>query len=359
MKNWVKYNITIKNLIILFLIVGIGFVLVEMTTEKVPNSYYQVQIEAAQIMAESFHVIREGREARGIPIDEKTDPNKTGLIGEEYTRLTTTLGSLDAKRTSTNPDFAALMIKYFMRAGLESGDVIATGSSGSFPALIIATLSACKAMGINPLIIYAIGASEYGATIPDFTFIEMLEMLNQKGILPYQLLAVSMGGNNDQAEGMFYPDSQELIREIAQQSNSYFVDIDNLADNIQSRKELYQKASGGKPIKLFVNIGGASANYGNTGASITYPNGLVLNGPETPNHPEQGLLFEYQELGLPVIHLLNIRDLALKNGILIDPIPLPVIGQSRVYFELQYRKWMIILTIIIGMVYLILIRKKT
>lgn len=58
-------------------------------------------------------------------------------------------------------------------------------------------------MQIKHSLIYSIGASEYDATIGDFNFINMLELLNQKNILPYQLLAVSMGGNNDQAVGMF------------------------------------------------------------------------------------------------------------------------------------------------------------
>jgi len=227
MKNWVKYNITLKNIIIAFFIFILGFIATEFTKEKVRTPYYQLQLTAAQIMKESLRAISEERIAKGIQIDEQTDPNKTGIIGEEYTRLTTTLGNLSAKRTSANPDFAALMVKYFKQAGLVSGDVIAIGSSGSFPGLILATLSACKATGVKPLLIYSIGASEYGATISSFTFIDMLEKLNDKKIIPYQLLAVSMGGNNDQAEAMLYPDSQKLIRDIAQNSNTLFIDTNN------------------------------------------------------------------------------------------------------------------------------------
>lgn len=358
MKNWVKCNISINKLIIVLLILCTGFVIVEMTKQKKLNSYYQEQVESAQMMQKSLQAVYKERIIRGIAIDEKTDPNRTGLIGEEYTRLTTTIGNLSAKRTSTNPDFAALMVKYFKEAGLKSGDIIAVGSSGSFPALILATLSACKSIGITPLIIYAIGASEYGATNPHFTFIDMLEILNKKNIFAYSLLAVSMGGNNDQAEAMLFPDSQEIIRDIAYRSDSIFIDMDHLADNIQRRMELYQKAAGNKGISLFVNIGGASVNYGNTIASLTYPNGLVLDGPKIPDHPERGLIFEYQALGLPIIHMLNIRDLALKNGIPIDPIPLPEIGQSQVFFEWRYQKWMVVLVILIGMTGLICLRNN-
>jgi len=359
MKNWVKSNISVKYLVILLIIITIGFFFVEFTKKKVRTDYYDIQIEAANIMSKSLQIIRQERESRGITISEKTDPNKTGIIGEEYTRLTTTLGNLSAKRTSTNPDFAPLMVKYFKQAGLVSDDVIAIGSSGSFPGLILATLSACKAMEITPLLIYSIGASEYGATIPGFTFIDMLETLNDKRIIPYHLLAVSMGGNYDQAEAMLYPDSQKLIRDIAQNSNAIFIDTDNLAENIQRRMKLYKNAAKGKSINLFVNIGGASANYGNTTASITYPNGLIKNGPKIPDNPERGLIFEYQSLNIPVVHLLNIRDLALKNGIPVDPTPLPEIGQSEVFFELRYQKWLIVITVIIGIMFLILTRNMS
>lgn len=358
MKNWVKINISIKNLIITFLILCAGLVLVESTKQKTPGHYYQTQIEAAEIMSKSLKAIKEEREKIGIPIDLKTDPNRTGIIGDEYSKLTTTLGNLSAKRTSANPDFAGLMVKYFKQVGLQSGDVIAIGSSGSFPGLIIATLSACKAMDITPLLIYSVGASEYGANNPDFTFIEMLRILNKNNILPYKLLAVSMGGNNDRAEGMFYPDSQEIIQDIIQRSNTIFINTENLTENIQIRMDIFQKSADGNPVKLFVNIGGASVNYGNTSASITYPNGLIVNGPEIPANPERGLIFEFQELGIPVIHLLNIRDLALREGIPIDPIPLPEIGQSEIYFETQYQKCIIFLTITVGMIYLVLARKQ-
>jgi len=303
-------------------------------------------------MKTSLEVIKEERLKRNIPLDIKLDTNQTGIIGKEYTRLTTTLGNLSAKRTSTTPAFAALLVKYFKEINLKKGDVIAIGSSGSFPALIVATLSAAKVLGLEPLLIYSIGSSEYGANIPEFTFVQMLESLNKRNILPYKLLAISMGGYLDQAEGMFYPDSQETIRHIAQVSGAYFINIDNIEKNIQQRMQLYKKYTKGKPIKVFINIGGATPNYGNTNASITYPNGLVINGPKIPDYPERGLIFEYQSLGIPIIHLLNIRDLAIKNGLPIDPTPLPEIGEGGVYWQIAYNKIIIIVVILIVFLYL-------
>ena len=352
MNKWIESKLPIIYLFWALIILIIGLLLIEQTKSTVKTTYYDEQIKAAQLMKTSLEVIKEERLKRNIPVDVKLDTNQTGIIGGEYTRLTTTLGNLAAKRTSTNPAFAALLVKYLKETHLKKGDVIAIGSSGSFPALIVATLSAAKVLELNPLLIYSIGSSEYGANIPKFTFVQMLESLNKRNILPYKLLAISMGGYLDQAEGMFYPDSQETIRHIAQVSGVYFINTGNIGKNIQQRMQLYKKNSQGKPIKVFINIGGATPNYGNTNASITYPNGLVINGPKIPDHPERGLIFEYQSLGIPIIHLLNIRDLATKNGLPIDPTPLPEIGEGGVYWQISYNKIIVILVIIIVFLYL-------
>jgi poly-gamma-glutamate system protein len=352
MKNWVKGKLSLIYLSWAIAILFVGLFLIEQTKSVQPTAYYTEQIQAAQLMKSSLEAIKVERLKRAILVDVGLDPNQTGIIGEEYTQLTTTLGNLEAKRTSSNPAFAALLVKYFKEANLKKGDVIAIGASGSFPALIMATLSAARVLELEPLIIYSVGSSEYGANLPEFTFIQMLDSLNKKNILPYNLLAVSMGGYLDQAQGMFYPDSREMIEKIAQDSGAHFINLDSIEENIQYRMQLYKKTADDRPIKAFINIGGATPNYGDTTASITYPNGLVMNGPKIPDQPDRGLIFEYQNLGVPIIHLLNIRELAAKNGLPIDPIPLPEIGEGGVYRQTTYNKVIIFLVIGVDFIYL-------
>jgi poly-gamma-glutamate system protein len=352
MDSWIKGKLSLIYLFWALIILLVGLLIIEQTKSTVQTPYYNEQIQAAQLMKSSLEAIKEERLKRNIPLDVGLDPNQTGIIGKEYTQLTTTLGNLEAKRTSTNPAFAALLVKYFKEANLKKGDVIAIGGSGSFPALIVATLSAARVLELEPLLIYSIGSSEYGANIPEFTFVQMLDSLNEKNIIPYKLLAISMGGYLDQAEGMFYPDSQDTIKKIVQDSGILVIDADGIEENILQRMQLYRAASKEKPIKNFVNIGGATPNYGNTNASITYPNGLVIDGPKIPDHPERGLIFEYQNLGIPIIHLLNIRDLAVKNGLAIDPTPLPEIGEGGVYWRIAYNKYIIMFAIGIEFIYL-------
>ena len=357
MNSWIKGKLPLIYLFWALIILLVGLLIIAQTKFTAKTPYYNEQIQAAQLMKTCLETIKEERLKRNIPLDIGLDPNQTGIIGKEYTELTTTLGNLEAKRTSTNPAFAALLVKYFKEANLKKGDVIAIGASGSFPTLIVATLSAAKVLELEPLLIYSVGSSEYGANIPEFTFVQMLDSLNEKNVLPYKLLAISMGGYLDQAEGMFYPDSQKTIKKIVQSSGSLVIDADSMKENILQRMQLYRAASNGKPIKAFINIGGATPNYGNTNASITYPNGLVIDGPKIPDHPERGLIFEYQNLGIPIIHLLNIRGLAVKNGLPIDPTPLPEIGEGGVYWRIAYNKYIIILVIGIEFFYLFWVLK--
>jgi poly-gamma-glutamate system protein len=319
----------------------VGLFLVQTTATKEKHPHYEQQVLAAQIMEQSLEVLREARFEKGLPIDRELDPNVTGLIGDEFTVITTSIGNLEAKRTSTNPSFAALLVRLFREAGLEPGASVAIGASGSFPGLILATLAACEAMEVEPLLFYSVGASMYGANIPEFTFIEMLHALHESGMLPYEILAVSLGSDNDRGDGMFLPESQGIMMEIAVSTQAPLIFAENNAQSIKERLALYLQYNNRRLPDLFVNIGGASPNMGNTNASLQFPSGLVTKSPVRTEDPERGLIYEYVELGVPVIHLLNIRDLALKSGIAVDPIPFPPIGSEDVYYVTKHNKWLI------------------
>jgi poly-gamma-glutamate system protein len=315
-----------------------GFVASGLGTGTGEREYYAEQLRAAEIMQEATTAIKASRLASGIPIDRNLDPNETGLIGEEFTSITTSVGILEAKRTATNPDFAALIVRYFKEAGLGPGDVVAVGASGSFPSLILATLSAARALDLEPIIIYSVGASMYGATIPEFTFIDMLEAAREAGVIPYTLTAVSLGGEGDEGAGVLFEDGTEVMEAIAERAGVPVIREDSIAASIRKRLEVYEEHSRGRPIMCFVNVGGASANYGNTLASLEFPNGLVMRPPLLAAGPERGLVFEFAAAGIPVIHLLDVRGLALRNGIPVDPVPLPSLGEGRVYTTREYSR---------------------
>ena len=110
------------------------------------------QVAAARRMASAFPVLVAELEARGVEVDSALDPNRTGLIGEEFTCLTTTVGVLSAKRTSTNPEFAALLVRWLHDLNLEPRARVLVTLSGSFPALGIAAIIACEELNLVPIV---------------------------------------------------------------------------------------------------------------------------------------------------------------------------------------------------------------
>ena len=67
-------------------------------------------------------------------------------------------------------------------------------------------------------------------------------------------------------------------------------------------------------VRLLTNIGGNHAMLGNCAHASSWPNGLHRS-VATCAHADRGAIARIHELGIPVIHFLNIKELGLKNGI--------------------------------------------
>lgn len=305
------------------------------TSFMAKHDEYDTMLAAASKMSEASSEVKRMRMELGVPINSTDDPNLTGLIGQELTDITTTVGNLQSKRTSTNPDFAALVVRYFHDLELERGDKVAVGASGSFPAIMLSVLSACDATGVVPVIIPSLGASEYGANIPGLTSVEIMDRLKEAGIFDYEPAAISLGGAGDTGEGGIIADSKPILMKIAEASGHNLIVPEAPNESIQERLRVYEAAG---DIKAFINIGGAEPNFGSTSASLEVPNGLVRNPPRKVSSPDMGLIFEYLNKGVPVIHFLDIKGLAAKSGIPVDPMPLPQPGTSMVYYQRKYQK---------------------
>ena len=318
-------------------------VLTTKTTEKTP--YHDIQIEASSLMlaCEDFlygYVIDNGIEI------ESEDLNRTGLIGPAYTPLMTTMGDIAAKRTSLDPNFAAVLVKYFNQAGLKQGDVVAIGSSGSFPALAVASICACNVMGLKAKVIVSIGASTYGATREELSLPKMLSLLKDASLIDFELLAVSPGSEGDHGvgtmEGLLFDNTRDTVMEIAHQSGVPVIDEPTLADSIQRRMGLY-----GTDVKLFVNIGGAGANIGSSMEYLNVKPGLSMKLSVVPKSRTRGVLYEFADLGIPVVNMLNIKKIAAEEGMAVDSIPLPGVGEGGIYYSTVYSRTIIVIALII------------
>ncbi|MFQ5721628.1 MAG: poly-gamma-glutamate system protein [Candidatus Aminicenantales bacterium] len=293
-------------------------------------------VNSSRIMAKAMAALRNCQRRQGISLNREQDPNLTGLIGQRMSSITTSLGSLEAKRTTTNPNFAALVVLLLKKAGVRDGDTIAVGASSSFPALIVAVLSAAKAMGLHPFLISSLGASQWGANRPEFNWLKMEECLLGQGIFKVKPIAVSLGGEGDCGQDMEPTGRLFLLKEI-KQSGYFFLSQPDLEDNVGLRMALYRREAGQNKIKAFINIGGGWANLGLDPSVLKLKPGLVKKA-SLPPPQKRGVIFEMVASGIPVIHLLFIKGLSLGYGLPWDPVPLPRPGEGRIYRTARERE---------------------
>jgi poly-gamma-glutamate system protein len=303
------------------------FVVVQIFSPKRPLPYADQMINAARLMEKAIAIVGSGYVKSGIEIDETIDPNHTGLVGPENSELTTTLGHLEAKRTTTNPNMAGLIVHLLHQAGVVAGDTIAVGSSASFPALMIATLAAAQAMEVYPVVILSLGASSYGGTNVDFNLLSIYQLLLRAGVFWVQPAAISLGGENDVGQD-FKPEIKERLLKQIQQNGIPFIYESDLPKNVAARMQIYQGNSSNGRISAFVNIGGNYADLGTSELVLEVKPGLNRN-ISLPAKSERGVLFEMAAQDIPCIHLLFIKGLAMKYGLPWDPIPLPKPGVSK------------------------------
>ncbi len=314
----------------LWLLAGIGLTLAG--AKMVRADDYSAKLEAARLMQTWMDGVKEMKLQAGLELTEE-DLHGTGLMGERYTFITTTLGNPAAKRTTCNPDMAALAVELLHRAGVQPGDRVGGCFSGSFPAMNLAVLAACQAVGADCVYMVSVGASTYGANQPELTFPDMVCRLYQDGLLECPPVLISPGGDYDCGAEM----DPELRTEVLTRVAGYGVPLMEEPDygkNLETRMEVYEREG---PIRCFVGVGGSIATMGLEDDDI--PCGLIQPGKLRMTSDKCGLLRRYSAQGLPVIHLLNIKELVADYGLAYDPERLLPPGESAVYYETVYPRW--------------------
>lgn len=250
------------------------------------------------------------------------------LSGPEYTLITTTLAPRQAKELSRQPDFAALAADWLLRAGIRPGDRVAVNLSGSFPALNIAVLAAVRAVGAEPVITASVGASTWGATDPDFTWLDMERQLREAALWPWTSSGASPGGVGDRGGGLT-PEGRQQALEAIRRNRVPLIDPPDLQRAIARRLELYRGPAGVLPPVL-VNVGGGHVIFGEAGHRLPLPTGLTTGLPPL-RAGDEGLAAAFLQSNRPVIHFLNISRLAARYGILAGAPP----GSSGVFRSFQ------------------------
>ena len=302
-------------LLSIFSIIMVYFALANITYHKTVG--YKDKIEASKIMEEALLELK--KEVKNIypnePILKDIDPNLTGLIfNRPHSPMTTFSGDLDSKQTVLKPNFAALIVDLFVQAGLSTGDTIAVGMTGAMPGANIALLSACEAMGIVPVIITSIGASEWGATDPNFTWLDLESILYINKIISHKSIAASLGGRNDEYK-------EKKIRKITyggaegRQLAKDAIARHGLKElhKVQARILLYKNSIKGRNLNnylAYVNIGGGVSSMGVGGnklldnkTGIIYPDEIIRNSLDL------SVVREFADVGVKLINIQNIPRL--------------------------------------------------
>ena len=334
--------------------------LMEATRSLPADPLYSTKLAAAQRMELATKVLREERLARGIPIEPEIDPNATGLIGPEYTAITTTLGYLPAKRTSTNPNMAGVLVAMLDRAGAKPGDCAAVGFSGSFPALNIAVLCALQAMELRPVIVSSVGASATGPTTPASPGSTWSRSFTNAAFSPGGRMRLRPEGSSS-IPALFGDDGIREMQAAVARSGRPALDEqgdETLQSDVTRRMALYEAGCGGRP-SVFINVGGSLPALGNCPQAHTLPTGLLPPGIRSAGSG-CGVIFRMAAAGVPVIHLLDIRKIARDYGLPVDPAPLPAVPDGRVMSQGGYsRTAALIGLVVLGMLGgLVKLRKK-
>ena len=310
----------------------IAFALLEATKVTIPAEDSEWKLEASRRAAACYEAIYQLKLERGLEMNAAADINHTGMIGLEYSFITTTIGNLEAKRTATNPNMAAVAVDMFQELDLQPGDKVAVNCSGFFPALNIAVMCAIEVMELDPYLISSFGSSTHGANDPELTYLDMEHYLYTKGLLQHKSDLFSIGGMEDLGKEM----PQELVDTIVARIQGYgyeqFYDED-LLHNVRERYQIYRDQG---DVKCFINVGGNDASFGDSSVMVHTDGGILTELSEKDN--STGLVQLFLKDGIPVIHLLNIKSLAADYGLPIDPVPLPEPGEGGVYSEVRYRK---------------------
>ena len=260
------------------------------------------------------------RKERGIPPSPENDPWHTGLVGEEMTVLTTTLGDLAAKRTACDPRWVSVFFRWFKKAELSSGDRITVLSSGSFPGFLLSTLVAAEAAGLRVQLLVSLGSSSWGANREDLTLLDFLTLWRRGGFVTTRAEACTLGGGEENARDM-PQEGVELLREAARRHGVPVLEAESwraLRDLKAARMEAFSP-------RLVVQIGGGMTSLGEDPAVLEVPPGLLL--PEEHAPRGDGLLAWALERRIPAVHLLDVRTLARQEGVPFDAPPDAAFGR--------------------------------
>ncbi|TGK19258.1 poly-gamma-glutamate system protein [Leptospira fluminis] len=348
---WRPTSITIRVYLLIAAVSVSCLFAVETLKVRKEQPYYSEKMEAARLAGEAFQRIRELRKEQNKISDSEFDPSRSGLIGSFLTPVTSNTGTLTAKQTSVNPNFAGLVVEFLKQAGVNEGGTVAVGLSGSFPALNICVYAAGKALHLKLVPISSLSSSQWGANDPEFLWADMERVLFLEKILPYRSLALSYGGLEDRALGLS-SEGKNLLNEAVKRNSLPLLSGNSFTSSVEERMRKFKEGAKGERIQAYVNVGGGTISVGTRAGKQSFKPGLNLS--SLPGADKiDSVMTRFLREDIPVIHLIEIEELAKKYGFPLRPKTTPKGGEGEIFSKVEYSRWFagVVLSAILFLIY--------
>ena len=357
---WRPAGVSQSMLLLMAGIAILGMFTVEQVKTATPQKMYKEKMKAARRMEESMRHLAQEREKRtGRFIDTDYDRFESGMLGEMMSEITSTSGNITAKLSTTNPNWAAVMVELFRKAKLKSGDTVAIGLSGSFPALNLATLIAADVMKLKVITIVGVTASMWGANIPTFTWLDMEESLHEHRLISTRSIAASIGGQGDRGRGLSREGKQATKTAIERNSKLpsgdtlEFIEAKSFESSLEQRMSIYDRIADDQEIKAYVNVGGNTVSVGSILGKKLYKEGLNKR-PSAKALKVDCVMTRFAKRGLPVIHMIRVKNLAAKFGLPYELTKRPRVGEGSIFKREEYNLWLTsgVILLILALLYI-------
>ncbi|MDT8449085.1 MAG: poly-gamma-glutamate system protein [Wenzhouxiangellaceae bacterium] len=341
---WRPTKIPGRALLLLAVAAIVALVVVENFKASEAAEYYDDMLSASRIVQEAIDVLRPIR-GRIEPINPQVDLTRSGLIGVASSPFTSNAGDLEAKQATINPNWGAVVVRMLAEAGVKRGETVAVAISGSFPALNIAVYAAMEVMDVEPIIIVSGSASQWGANVPGFGWMDIARHLREARIVDIKADAATLGGIDDRGAGLNQR-GIEMIRQAAEQAGIEVFLPDSYEAAVADRIRIYREAAGGTPIAAYINVGGGIASTGPSSIDHFFEYGLSRTAPPRAFRAPS-VMGHFLRQDVPVLNFSGMLTLTTRYGLPYPPLEPVSIGSGGVYQAVSYRRWLAGLMIVL------------
>ena len=274
--------------------------------ERKPTYGFDMKKKTVEIMVDSIEILRSAFIAKGINSGEDSISYGSFLVGLQKSLIQTTSGSLISKQSVLNPDFGAMITEMLIELEIKKGNKVALSYTGSYPGANLAILSALEVMDVSAVIISSCGSSEYGATHPEFTWIDMETHLAKQNIFSNSSTLASIGGGFDLGTQLV-TQGKKVCESSIYNNKIELLNIENPHNNIQKRMDHF--LAGRDDISLFINVGGGVYSTGDSLQRSNTPAGIIYPG-DMPGNSKGTVIERFLDMSIPVININHINILS-------------------------------------------------